>query len=65
MIAIGQQNYLGVSLDYGKSWTTFQLPVYTLPTFMALAEWIGTTSKKEICIKRYTFASTLIICPKK
>ena len=65
MIAIGQQNYLGVSLDYGKSWTTFQLPVYTNPTFMALAEWIGTTSKKEICIKRYTYASTLIICPKK
>lgn len=65
MIAIGQQNYLGVSLDYGKSWTTFQLPVYTSPAFMALAEWIGTTSKKEICIKRYTFASTLIICPKK
>lgn len=65
MIAIGQQNYLGVSLDYGKSWTTFQLPVYTSPVFMALAEWIGTTSKKEICIKRKTFASTLIICPKK
>lgn len=65
MIAIGQQNMLGVSIDYGKSWTTIQLPASSIPSFNNLAEWIGTTSKKEICIKRYTYANTLIICPKK
>lgn len=65
MLAIGQQNMMGISFDYGKSWITYQLPVYTNPAFYALAEWIGTTSKKEICIKRYTWANTLIICPKK
>ena len=59
-VFVGMRGELALSNDYGKSWSTFQLPVS-----LYAASWLlGVTDKKEICIKYYgnsMYGSALVI----
>lgn len=59
-VFVGMRGELALSNDYGKSWSTFQLPAS-----LYAASWLlGVTDKKEICIKYYgnsMYGSALVI----
>lgn len=63
MIFVGMRGKLALSKDYGKSWTTFQLP-----SSLYSCSWLlGVTNSKEICLKYYAHnvgGNTLIIKPR-